>query len=587
MPSLVSRISSSDFLEISNSSDSDESQRLSSYHNPWTTSSSDSDEEDPDDCFEEFTGLSVIPAPIDSKVSLFKKSSASLVSSPASIRSCKPVYSKYDLNWTSIDDYLDHWDILPTSDQYKLRSLVMSDTSSNCYRFGLKTKNLETHLLLSVGCDLTSILGSKEDAVLSNLKSLASGYSSKCVDNRTVDPKTCYRAASKFKKERNVEILFKKRFVAYQAVISSGDSYRSLGRDRDATRARYMDFFRLNSESLAFLLKKKEIVAYSYSHEISVDSILNHKYRPHTHMIVFMENPGYDLESQREKIDQLEAKFNSTLVDRKMSFVRSEVDYDMVPKVARKYSEIEKSFGYFFKAYSLSDQYMREIREDNIQTLNKATVECYRDLVWLFKPDRADKGRCVRRFRSSMIPKFEKKEVLEEETLPLLQKETKSSKIKKANKIFQEHSEHESTNSISCSQENPETSKSNSSGIHIKKLPGRAVEHPLREQTICRHKSNTHRSSELSHRYRRLHDRGRQTHVPGYSKTRDFNPASSSQEAVIALYCPSKNTQGEKDKRHCASRRRSQGSRKLSSNSIQRRVTGHAQISRQTSISEL
>jgi hypothetical protein len=92
---------------------------------------------------------------------------------------------------------------------------------------------------------------------------------------------------------------------------------------------------------------------------------------------------------------------------------------------------------------------MREIREDNIQSLNKATVECYRDLVWLFKPDSLDNGKCVRRFRTSMIPKFDKPIDLETpespEVLPPLQKEKKEAKIKKANKIIQETIAHESS----------------------------------------------------------------------------------------------------------------------------------------------
>ena len=440
-----SRIASSDFLEFSNKALSNETSKEELSHNPWDTST----DEDVEDCFEFYSDSPVIPAPASSDVAIFKASSFSLASSPASVRSSKPVYSKYDLNWTSIDDYLDNWNILPTEDQYRLRALVVSDTKHNCYRFGLKTKNLETHLLLSIGSELTGILGSKSDAVLANLKSRTGSYSKTCVDNRTIDPKTCFRAASKFKKERDVESLFKKRFVAYQAVISSDDSYRKLGADKEAARSRYMDFFKLNAESLAYLLKKKKISSYCYSHEISVDSILEQKYRPHTHLIVFLPDPGYDLESQRMEVEDLESQFNSALSDRKMSFVRMEVDGVNAPKSVRKYPEIEKSFSYFFRAYCLADQYMREIREDNIQSLNKATVECYRDLVWLFKPDSLDNGKCVRRFRTSMIPKFDKPIDLETpespEVLPPLQKEKKEAKIKKANKIIQETIAHESS----------------------------------------------------------------------------------------------------------------------------------------------
>lgn len=375
-----------------------------------------------------FSHLSSIPKPRQSSVDAFL-CSANYLSSDA--RSLKPVSSKYDINYTSLEDYLANWDILSREDQLSLRGIVLSDLHGNSNRFGLKKLNLESHLLLSLGCDMTNIVNNGKDAIASNLLAPESalGYSRACLDNRAVDAKTCLRASRKFNKEHSVEALFKSGFVAFQCVISSDESYRK------ADRERYQTFFRENAAVFALWLKRKKIYSYAYSHEVSVDSILGQKYRPHTHLIFFVPR------SSHYSVQMLAEEFNSRFSDREMHFVMDEVDEVFYPRVSRKFKDIEKSFDYLHRCYSLADQYTREVRSENIQQLNRKVVETYHTLIELFRSDSIKGG--VRRFKSSYIPS--KDEALDYKH-PLLQKKVKSNTIRKLTKVSTETTqEHDTT----------------------------------------------------------------------------------------------------------------------------------------------
>jgi hypothetical protein len=292
----------------------------------------------------------------------------------------------------------------------------------------VKKLNLESHLLLHVGCDVTNIINNGKDAVLTNLKHPSTGnYAEKCADNRSLDPRTCYRAYRKFLKDYSVETLFKQNFVCYQAVIVADASYSSLSSDPEETKKRYHTFFKQNCKEFDRLSnKRKKIYSYIYSNEVSVDSIQQAKYRPHTHLIFFVPK-SHSVEEQQHEISRIEERFNTRFSDRSMRLHRTEYSGELLPTVSTTFKEIETSVNYLFRAYSLVDQYAREARDHNIRELNKASVECYRNLVWLFKP--SSNGSCVRHFRASRIPRKSEETTYKH---PLLQKKKKSSTIKKA-----------------------------------------------------------------------------------------------------------------------------------------------------------
>jgi len=381
-------------------------------------------------CFSEAAGHCHIMAvntqrPNEVVISRFSESNGALVSSPISVRAAYNPKDKYDLNWTSLADYSTNWDILSYNDKLMVNSLVASDLTENRNRFGLKRLNLETHLLLNIGCDMTNIVNNGKSSILSNLRSHKGKYSSECLDNKTVDAKSALRSGVKFLKDRSVETLFSIGLVAYQAVISSDDSLRSIT-GLEETRENYHSFFKSNSSYLSKLANKsKKIYSYLYSHEISVDSILAAKYRPHTHVMFFLPAEGYRSEEREAEIKMLEEKFNSSFSDRKISVLREESG-DC--KVGRKFKDVERAVQYLFRAYSLSEQYMREIRSSNVRELNKATVECYHNLVFFFKGG-------IRRNQHSMIPSRKSAADFKH---PLLQNKKKKGRIVKKKDIKDE-----------------------------------------------------------------------------------------------------------------------------------------------------
>jgi hypothetical protein len=268
---------------------------------------------------------------------------------------------------------------------------------------------------------MTNIVNNGKDSVASNLLSGSGSYSSECLDNRAVDPKTCRRFASLFKKEYSVEKLFKSGFVAFQAVITLHSSV-SLKESAEAKKA-VQAFFKSNALQLSKMCHKKRMLpSYLRSHEISVSSILEEEYDPHTHLLFFVPR-SKDKDALHESLLLIEEEFNSVFSDRKLEILR---DADLDFKCGKTFASIEKSIDYLFNAYSLASQYIREVRADNVERLNKATVECYHNLIWLLRADTDSAG--VQRFGKSHIPLSEGSERYDH---PLLQKKKKSNTIKK------------------------------------------------------------------------------------------------------------------------------------------------------------
>lgn len=368
-----------------------------------------------------------VSSPSKSAVAEFESRDPMFSSSAALVRSSSAVTGRYDLNWCSPSDYRDNWEKLSSEDKLTYRKLILSDTYGNANRYGVKKLNLESHLLLSVGCDMTNIVGNGRNAVLTNLKDPVSKlYASKCLHERATDPKTCLRASKEFIKSHNLELLYKQGFVAYQAVVSVDLPVQVGPSDELAKKSAFQSFFKGNCEAFRKLQKKKKIYSYVYSHEISVDSILQGVYRPHTHILFFL--PKESKPVILDKVRLFEAEFNSMFSDRTMSVDQIDSDGEFVPKAVSKAANAERTVGYFYRAYSLANQYMREIRSDNVRTLNTATVECYRRLVWFLQAEEANGLKGVRRTGCSNIPSAEDGE---DYVHPLLQKGKKSNTIKK------------------------------------------------------------------------------------------------------------------------------------------------------------
>lgn len=406
-------------LDLLDLEDKDDLERISLAAHKFDQIYADLD--DSYDCRYEYSPS--VPSPSEDRVESFKDRSYTLSSFASLISSSSPVRHKNQINWISVDDYVRNWSVLSKNDQSLVRMLVLSDTVTNANRFGVKKRNFESHLLLSIGADMTNIINNGRDSVLTNLMHPSTRrYSSACVENRSVDPKTCRKAYSSFAKGYDPELLLKEGFIAYQGVVFS-EAISTISSEDD--KERVVSFFKDNREEFSRLSNKKgKLPAYIYSNEVSVDSILEEKFKPHTHLLFFLEKEG-SIENTDSKALEVEELFNSKFTDRRLSLQRIERKDELVPSSIRKADELTTMIGYLFRAYSLADQYAREITETNIEALNHKTVECYRRLLWIFKV--SDTGNTIRHVNHSRIPA--KNKPFNRDTL--LQKKKKSSTIKK------------------------------------------------------------------------------------------------------------------------------------------------------------
>lgn len=304
-----------------------------------------------------------------------------LLNTGKSMLSSDHIHSKHDFNWLNLSDYLSNLDKLSYTDRSALTKLLKSDTLTNSNRYGIKRKNLESHLLLSIGADIDNILSCGKSLVETNLKTLAGKYSRLCASNRTLDPKTSHRAYQKFSKTYSVETLFK-TMSCYQAVVVRTATHSS---DPREMKESFHKFFKENVDRFSQLANKsKKIKSYLYSNEISVDSILSQTYRPHTHLVFWipkLKNP----EQEQLEVEAIERDYNSRFSDRSFKLLRIEKDSREVPYRVTSYSKIKTSINYLFRSYSLAENYLREISRENIRELNIKTKETLHNLVYFFQ----------------------------------------------------------------------------------------------------------------------------------------------------------------------------------------------------------
>ena len=407
-------------LDLLDIEDTDDLERLNEASSKFSSIYANLD--DSYDCRYEYSPT--VPSPGPDKVESFKERSYTLSSSGSLVSADSLAKHKNQINWVNVDDYIRNWSILSKNDQGLVRMLVLSDTVTNANRYGVKKRNLESHLLLSIGADMTNIINNGRDAVLTNLMHpVTRRYSSACVESRVVDPKTCRKAYCSFSKTYEPEKLLSSGFIAYQGVVSSDSGLSKISSEED--KERVVLFFKENRDEFSRLSNKKGVLpAYIYSNEVSVDSILEEKFKPHTHTLFFLEKEA-SIEDSDSKALEIENLFNSRFSDRKLSLHTIERKGVEVPSSIRKNDELATVLGYFYRAYSLADQYSREVSETNIEELNHKTVEVYRKLLWLFKT--SENGNTVRHVNHSRIPV--KNKSFDRDTL--LQKKRKSSTIKK------------------------------------------------------------------------------------------------------------------------------------------------------------
>jgi hypothetical protein len=293
--------------------------------------------------------------------------------------------NRYEFDWLNLRAYADNWDCLDYEMRKTIRAFADSDLCGNNLKHGMKRPGeFHRHLLLLAGCEIWNIREYQNtNMVLSNLKDKYGNYSKEWTKERWIDARDCNQAAHEFHDKYDPSILFRD-FNAQIIQFEASADYRHQPNPGDRERARFKRFFRENAAILKRWSRSKLIYSYIYSHEISCDSILGMRFRPHTHAIVFFKKSPIapDFESRMRHTDR---KVTTT------------------EQIHTRYETIEKFIRYVYGAYSLVDVYKRERRDDNLPALNKTTVQALRAIIELTKGNKLE--RAIQRNNHSYIPK--------------------------------------------------------------------------------------------------------------------------------------------------------------------------------------
>ncbi len=293
--------------------------------------------------------------------------------------------SKYDFNLLNINAYLDNWNLLHWKIQSAICDFVESDLKSNCYRFGMKNRSdFEKHLLLLAGSEIWNIKQfPHSDMVHSNLKTNGQ-YGKFKTWNSIIDARTCQQLGSEFSKRHNLPLLFLRRGGAQVVLFESDESYRNLPDNLGLYRERVREFNRENVKFLRRMQRHRKIRSFIYSHEVSCDSILEMKFRPHTHAVVFFES-----------------RFEPPDLASKMKLPGR--SFKSKDEIHREFRTVEKFIKYIHGAYSLVGVYERDYRDGNVRDLNVKTVQALRNIIDIHGKNFND--GCIKRFGYSKLPK--------------------------------------------------------------------------------------------------------------------------------------------------------------------------------------
>jgi hypothetical protein len=268
--------------------------------------------------------------------------------------------------------------------QRTIREFIDSDLQGNCFKYGMKKINeFYSHLLLLIGVEVWNIRSfNNTDMVSSNLRNKNGHYSMFKTRNTMFDSRSCSERHKKFTNKYSVEDLFNTNNC--QIVnFESSELYRSQTEYSERTREQYKNFFKGNVTTLKRLQRSGLITSFLYSNEVSADSILKMRFRPHTHALVFFpkKTVSPDLNAKQRENDR-------TL--------------KVLEKVHTSFPAVEKFVRYMFASYSLSGVYLKEYTDENVLELNKKTVEAHQFLFSLTTGD--IQTRSFQRNNHSRIP---------------------------------------------------------------------------------------------------------------------------------------------------------------------------------------
>jgi hypothetical protein len=289
----------------------------------------------------------------------------------------------YDLNLLNLNELLAYPRLFSREGQRLMEEFLKSDLKNNRYlKDGLKSTNgpLEEHLLMLVM--MSEILPTLNlDAVVrGNIRGHDGLYSDRKSKRRLMSPQGAKLSINKFFKEYDVETL-NQNYSCYSLVIASDERLQRRVTDCGQAKELFETFFDQNRSVLRNLVKKKKIKAFYMSHEISVKSIRDSSFFPHSHVLVWKEE---DSPPSLVDFDPLSATIDETPLNS---------------------IGVKKMLSYMLKACSLSKAYQNEFSDLNRREFNLQAKECLYTFYRLNYGDQLNKGK--QKIAKSGIKKLE------------------------------------------------------------------------------------------------------------------------------------------------------------------------------------
>ena len=277
----------------------------------------------------------------------------------------------YDLNFLNLNELLESPFLFSGEGRRLLEEFLESDLKNNKYlKDGLKSTNgpLEEHLLLLVM--MSEVLASLDldRVVRGNIRGRDGLYSDRKSKRRVISPQGAKIRINQFLREYDLETL-NQNYSCYSLVIASDENLQGRVTDCEQAKDLFENFFDRNRSVLRSLVKKKRIKAFYMSHEISVKSIRDSSFFPHSHVLVWTED----------------STLPSSLDFAPLSIKVDEKPLSMVG--------MKRMLSYMLKAGSLSRAYRNEFSEQNRREFNLQAKECFYTFYRLNYGDQLKKGK--------------------------------------------------------------------------------------------------------------------------------------------------------------------------------------------------
>lgn len=274
---------------------------------------------------------------------------------------CGTGKGRYDFNELHLPDYLWNWSSLDWITQRLVQEFTRASWLNSHFRKGLKSPLIPgEHALLMIGSGIhdTEASGRSGTGLVRSMFMNAAGeYIYPPCNLRQFGPRSARRYSKGLVSSRNFDQLLEQS-PAVHVIINAPRSIQLVGEDPFHHVDGYRSFFKEACHMLECWSRRKAIHAVLGSCEISCTSIIDGRFHPHVHAIIWTE---LNEEERRKLAPDWSIKWGSLITERE---------------------RLDEKIHYIFKAYGLSDIYRRELERDNPdrQEFNRRTINAWSSL---------------------------------------------------------------------------------------------------------------------------------------------------------------------------------------------------------------